>query len=651
MRAFFSEYILMDRKSLIAIVLMAVIFFIWSSYLNSSKEKEAALQKKYDDSVALVEKKRKRSTDSIAKLKTDSVQKAIVLDSAGKAKLDSMKLVEEKGRYGFFSAAAKGDNTPVVIENEKLKISIFPRGGRIGQVELKGVKTYSGKPLILFTGDSTHFGLQFFDAKRRLMNTDSLYFKAEGKAFAVTGNDSNAIRMRLYADDATDKYIEYVYSLRGGSYMSGCTINFVGLTGVVDRDLHSFDLQWSMNTPVQEKSLKNERMVATVHYRFDDETVEALSKTEAENKQLTGSVKWVSFSQQYFTSTLIPKTAFTNGSIVDVRTPSDPFSVKHFGALLPVPYTHGASESFATQFYFGPSDYHQLKSYNLDLEKQLDLGWGPFAWINKYAIFPIFDFLSSFIGNYGIVILLITIIVKIVLFPIAYKSFLSSAKMRVLKPEIDEINEKFKDGDPLEKNKATMGLYRKAGVNPMAGCIPLLLQIPILFALIRFFPSAYDLRQASFLWAEDLSTYDSIWTFGHVPVIDSIYGDHVSLFALLMTISTLLYTWMNQQMLSPGSTQLPGMKYLIYIMPIFFLGFLNSYSSALSYYYFLSNMITFGQMFIMRRFVDEGAIRAKIEENKKKPAKTSSFMQRLEQAQRERMKQVQDQKNGGKKKK
>ncbi|MGL4599274.1 MAG: membrane protein insertase YidC, partial [Bacteroidia bacterium] len=511
----------MDRKSLIAIVLMAVIFFIWSSYLNSSKEKEAALQKKYDDSLALVEKKRKRGNDSIAKLKTDSIQKTLVLDSAGKVKLDSMNLAKEKDRYGFFSEASKGDNTPLVIENEKLKISIFPRGGRIGQVELKGVKTYSGKPLILFTPDSTHFGLQFFDAKRRLMNTDSLYFKADGKAFAVTGNDSNAIRMRLYADGTTNKYIEYVYALRGGSYMPSCSINFVGLDGVVDRDLHSFDLQWSMNTPVQEKSLKNERMVATVHYRFDDETVESLSKTETENKQLTGSVKWVGFAQQYFTSTLIPKTSFTNGSIVDVRTPSDPFAVKHFGALLPVPYTHGASESFATKFYFGPSDYHQLKSYNLDLEKQLDLGWGPFAWINKYAIFPIFDFLSSFIGNYGIVILLITIIVKIVLFPIAYKSFLSSAKMRVLKPEIDEINEKYKDGDPLEKNKATMGLYRKAGVNPMAGCIPLLLQIPILFALIRFFPSAYDLRQASFLWAEDLSTYDSIWTFGHVPVIDT----------------------------------------------------------------------------------------------------------------------------------
>jgi YidC/Oxa1 family membrane protein insertase len=236
------------------------------------------------------------------------------------------------------------------------------------------------------------------------------------------------------------------------------------------------------------------------------------------------------------------------------------------------------------------------------------------------------------------------------MFPIAYKSFLSSAKMRVLKPEMDEINEKFGKDDPMKKQQATMALYKKAGVNPAAGCIPLLLQIPILFSLIRLFPAAFELRQQPFLWAHDLSTYDSIWNFGfHIPW----YGDHMSLFALLMTVSTLLYTWMNQQMLSPGSAQLPGMKWLIYLMPVMFLGFLNSYSAALSYYYFLSNIITFGQMWLMRKYVDHDAIRAKIDENKKKPVKQSGFMQRLEQAQKKRLEQVKQQQgtsNKGKKK-
>lgn len=260
---------------------------------------------------------------------------------------------------------------------------------------------------------------------------------------------------------------------------------------------------------------------------------------------------------------------------------------------------------------------------------------------------PLFDWLGSFGWNYGIVILLLTFIVKIILFPIAYKSYLSSAKMRVLKPEMDELNEKHKDDDPMKKQQATMALYKKAGVNPAAGCIPLLLQIPILFALLRLFPSVYELRQNGFWWAPDLSTYDSIWDFGfHVPA----YGDHMSLWALLMTISTLLYTWMNQQTMSTGP-QLPGMKWLIYLMPLFFLSFLNENAAALSYYYFVSNMITFGQMALMRRFVDEKAIHAKIQDNKKKPVKQSSgFLQRLEQAQRKRMEEAKQLPKGGKKK-
>ena len=310
--------------------------------------------------------------------------------------------------------------------------------------------------------------------------------------------------------------------------------------------------------------------------------------------------------------------------------------IKSFAANLSIPFTRKDNESFGMQFYFGPNHYQTLEQYNIQLERVIPLGWSIFRYINIYVVIPIFNWLDGMGMNYGIIILILTIIFKIFMFPLAYKTFLSSAKMRVLKPEIDEINKKFEGKDAMEKQQATMSLYKKAGVSPFAGCLPLLVQMPILFALLRFFPSSIELRQQPFLWAHDLSTYDSIFNFGFaVPF----YGDHVSLFALLMTVSTLIYTWTNSQMLSTGS-QLPGMKIMMYAMPVLFLGFLNTTSAGLSYYYFLANMFNIGQTFLMRTFIDEEALHRKIQENKKKPVKKSSFQERLEKIQKERQKQL-----------
>jgi YidC/Oxa1 family membrane protein insertase len=287
-------------------------------------------------------------------------------------------------------------------------------------------------------------------------------------------------------------------------------------------------------------------------------------------------------------------------------------------------------------FYFGPNKYSTMRAYKLDLEKQIPLGWSFFLiqWINRFAVLPVFNFLGSFGWNYGITILVLTILLKILLFPITYKTYMSSARMRVLKPEVDELSEKFpKKEDAMKKQQATMALYKKAGVNPMAGCFPVLLQLPILIAMFRFFPASIELRQQSFLWAEDLSTYDSILS---LPFEIPFYGDHVSLFTLLMTISTIIYTYINNQMMTTGSQQLPGMKTMMYIMPIMFLGIFNNYASGLSYYYFLVNIITFLQMFVFRRVIDEDKIYKKIQENKKKPVKKSSFQKRLEDAAKKR---------------
>jgi len=290
-------------------------------------------------------------------------------------------------------------------------------------------------------------------------------------------------------------------------------------------------------------------------------------------------------------------------------------------------------ETFGMRMYFGPNHYQTLKKYDIELEKQINLGWKIFGWINRFLTIPIFNFLNGFNLNSGIIILVLTIILKLLLLPIAYKTVLSSAKMKVLKPEIDELNEKFKNEEPIKKQQATMALYKQAGVNPMAGCIPVLLQMPILIALFNFFPASIELRQQGFLWAHDLSTYDSIYNFGFsIPW----YGDHVSLFALLMTISTLLYTWSNSQLMGT-SNQMPGMKWMMYLMPIMFLGFMNTYSAGLSWYYFLANMITFGQTWAMQKFaINHDALHLKIQENKKKPVTVSKFQQRLEQMTKER---------------
>lgn len=635
----------MDRKSLLGLAIIALLLSLWWSYNSGDKEDTAELQRKAD-SVLLVQQAEQQKLAETERKKNDSLLAVAAKDSS--FSLDKYQENIDRQKMGVFYSASNGNNDPVVIENNKVKATLYPRGGMIGQVELIGVQTHAGKPLILFNGDSTRFGLEFFDIKRRRFKTDSLFFTGTVTATKATATAPASVTYRLAADSSATSYIEYKYTLKEDDYMVSLNISFVGCEQIFSSDTKIVDLVWVHKMPSQEKNLKNERLASTVWYRFnDDENIEQLSESESESKEVTGPLKWVAFKNQYFSSIIIADTKFDDGAELGITVADDPFTVKSGAATLPIPFNRTANENFGMKFYFGPNDYHQLESYDLLLEKEIYLGWGIFGWLNQYVFMPIFDWLGSFGWNYGIVILLLTIIVKLLLFPIAYKSYLSSAKMRVLKPEMDELTAKYKDEDPMKKQQATMGLYKKAGVNPAAGCIPLLLQIPILFALLRLFPAIFELRQNGFWWAPDLSTYDSVWDFGfNIPG----YGDHMSLWALLMTVSTLLYTWMNQQTMSTGP-QLPGMKWLIYLMPLMFLFFLNTNAAALSYYYFVSNMITFGQMALMRRFVDEKAIHAKIEENKKKPVKQGSgFLQRLEQAQKAKMAEIKTQQKGGKKK-
>jgi YidC/Oxa1 family membrane protein insertase len=457
----------------------------------------------------------------------------------------------------------------------------------------------------------------------------------------VPGSDSLDLAFRLYTNNGDsgfnpDQYIEYVYHFTGSDYMIGYTLNIVGLEDILASNTNSLNLSWHTELYRQEKSVDRFNGT-TIYYMYYNDEVKYLSETKDDQKALTTRVKWVSFKERFFCSTLIAGDYFNNADvrIFTEQNKSDRYN-RSAWAEIGIPYSRARVQSVPMRFYFGPLKYNLIRKYHLALEHQIPLGWSFFllAWINRYAVIPVFDFLSRFGWNYGIIILILTILLKIVLLPIAFKTYTSTAKMRVLKPEIDEISKKFpKKEDAMKKQQATMALYKQAGVNPMAGCIPMLLQFPILVALFRFFPSSIELRQQPFLWAHDLSSYDSIL---NLPFNIPFYGNHVSLFCLLMTISTIIYTRINDKMMSPGQQQVPGMKVMMYMMPVLFLGFFNSYAAALSYYYFLANIFTFVQMFLFRRFVNEEKIHQRLQENRKKTVKKSGFQKRLEEMARSR---------------
>jgi YidC/Oxa1 family membrane protein insertase len=421
--------------------------------------------------------------------------------------------------------------------------------------------------------------------------------------------------------------------------MLGYSVRFVNMGDVADPSTKFLVLNWKDNLKRQEKSVKMERMVSGLYYKYAEDKVDNLSEAKDEEKTLKNErIKWISFKQQFFTSTLIASDFFSEPKLSSATLPGGNHYLKTMTAEVGLPYVPREGKTVTMSMYFGPNKYYGLKHYGLDLEKQIPLGWGFFlmAWINIYAVIPVFTFFGNFGWNYGIIILILTILLKTILFPIAYKTYKSSAKMRVLKPEIDELSKKYpKKEDAMKKQSATMELYKKAGVNPMAGCIPLLLQMPILIAMFRFFPSSIELRQQGFLWASDLSSYDAIWTFPNGFTIPW-YGDHVSLFALLMTISSVIYTKINDQMMGSQQTQMPGMKTMMYMMPVMFLFWFNDYSSGLSYYYLLANLLTFAQFYVIRATIDEKKLHLQIEANKKKTIKKSGFQKRLEDMAKQR---------------
>lgn len=530
-----------------------------------------------------------------------------------------------------FGAASIGSEKLVTLENKDLIVKLSTRGGKVASVELKNFKTFDKKPLILFSGPQNHFGL-VFSAGEKKINTDEYYFTSTAPELKVAENDSASVTLRL--SYSATQYIDYIYSLKGTGYKLGLTIKPTGLDGVINNS-GNININWAASLHKQEKDIKQERQYSTVYFLDSESHDDYLSVSKDDQKDISDKkMQWVAFKQHFFSNVLVAQNGISRSNLAVSTDVTDTADVKQMKADLTI--ARGADGSVPVEFYFGPNRYSTLKAQGNDLQKLVDLGWGPLKYINRFAVLPVFNFLKQFNWNYGLIILALTIVLKLVLSPLTYKSYLSMAKMRVLKPEMDEIKTKVGEDNPTLLQQEYLKLYKKAGVNPLGGCLPLLIQMPIVIAFFRFFPSLFELRGESFLWMHDLSTYDAVVTFPNIPLI----GDHISLMCLLMTISTLIYTYFNNQI--SGATG--QMKYIGYITPIIFLATLNSYPSGLNYYYFLANMLTFLQQYLIKFMVDDKKIHAQIQENKKKPddpkKKKSGFGARMEEMMRQQQAQA-----------
>ena len=623
----------MDRNSIIGIALIVLILVIFS-VMNKPSQEEIEAAKRKQDSIELV----RQQIAEQELIEQKIMQEAVKTNDSVAGTED--KSAELRDKYGSFSTSVEGENKFFTLENDLVKIQVAAKGGRIFSVQLKEYQTWDSMPLILFDGDDNYFGLNFF-AQNRIISTNELFFEPVGNTSNLFAKDNPAaLTMRLKASD--NQYIDYEYSLDPESFMLQYNIRLTGMNNLIGANQRYIDLTWQIDVPGQERGAQNEKNFTTIYYNLLANEIDYLAeRKDADKEEILSRLKWIAFKQQFFSSVLIASDNMESALVEMVKFEEGDY-IANFKAEIRLPYDNKADEVIPLSFYFGPNHYTSLRklsneyeeknNFNLQLEKLVPLGWGLFGWVNRFLVIPVFNFLEKYTSNYGIIILLLTIFIKILIYPLTYKSYISTSKMRVLKPQIDEINERIPKDKALERQQATMDLYKKAGVNPMGGCLPMLIQMPILFAMFRFFPTSFELRQESFLWATDLSSYDSILD---LPFTIPFYGDHVSLFTLLMTISTVIYTRMNSQM-TASSSQMPGMQTMMYMMPIMFLFIFNSYASALSYYYFLANVTTFAQMAIIKRFVDDDAILKKLNENKKKPVKKSKFQTRLEEMARQK---------------
>lgn len=637
----------MDKKSIIGIAVVAVLF-LGFAYLNTNEQKkyeqEMAAWQATQDSLAAVNRAAAVAADTTAVIApTDSVA---VAEAAAAVR---ERQVETLGEY--LAAAREAAPEEFTVENDVMSVRFSTRGGQVTGVTLKDYRKYAprkeeGRPVEMMDPETAQFGMTFY-VRNGLNNVDvnTLDYVFEADPVTTTPDGAQLVVMRLpVAADASLEYRYLIYDTASPErdYLVDFDVRLVNMAAEMANQTQ-IRLDWAASTYQNEKGFKNENMYTTVAYRFPgDSSVEELSMSEEErSKEVTTSVNWVAFKQQFFSSVFI---APENVSYANMGfTTAQPGSgyVKNFRAQMTVPYT-ADTEGYDFAFYYGPNKYSILKKVtategdDLYMERLIPLGWGIFGWVNRWFVIPVFDFLRNYIPSFGIVILILAVLIRLIISPMTYKSYVSMAKMRLIKPQVDELAKKYpKQEDAMKRQQATMELYKKAGINPMGGCIPLLIQMPILIAVFRFFPASIELRDQPFLWADDLSSYDSIL---NLPFSIPFYGDHISLFALLMAASMFFYSYYNYQQTASTQTQMPGMKFMmVYLMPVMLLLWFNSYASGLCYYYLLSNLLTIGQTLVIRRMVDDSKIQAIMQANaaRKSNGKKSKFQQRYEELMRQ----------------
>jgi len=595
----------MDRNTLIGLVLIFAIL-TGSFYLMKPSEQEL--------------KQEQRHQDSLKNAKDGALPPADSAKTAVRAAVDSAALLARP-----FGHAQIGEEETVTLENELIEAKITSKGGRIKSVRLKNETNFDGGPVVLFDGDRNAFGFSF-RAGGELVHTNDLFFTPMGASA-----ESQTAAFRLSYDE--NRYLEYTYSIQPNGYTVGLDVQAVGIQSLMDGRTDAIALRWETDLLQKERNVKSEREKSTLFYKEASGNVDHLSETGDDEEKPEGKLDWIAFKQHFFSSVLRSDRPFANADL-KVSFAEGGSTVKHYSAAADLEFSTQRDNRYGFRFFFGPNQYKVLKAEGDRFDKLLSIGWGPMGWINKYVTIPIFNMLDGLQLSYGIIILILTLLLKAALFPLTYRSYQSMAKMRVLKPQIDAIKAKVGDDNPMLLQQESMKLYKQAGVNPLGGCLPLLLQMPFTLAFFFFFPNLFELRGQSFLWIKDLSTYDAPITFSPIFGIG-----HVSLMCILMTLTTLLTTWYNNA--TSGAAANNQMKYIGYFMPLIFFFVLNSFPAGLNYYYFLAAVLTFLTQVIIRRFVDDEKILAKIEDNKKNPKaqgkaqKKSAFQQKMEDMMRQ----------------
>ena len=617
----------MDKNTWIGFLLIAAII-VGFNIINRPSEEEIAERQRIQDSIAVAQK-----MEAEAQAVSQQIAQQIDAEVPEETIEDLNQRIEAV--YGPFALSAKGEQQNIILENNKIRLHLSTLGGYVKRSELKEYKAYGDtiNPLSLFRGDESQLSFTLITNNNRVISTQNLYFEP------IINNPQNVtLRLKTNIEDA---WLDFIYTLHEDDYMVGFEIKPQNMQYVLAQNVNMLDLQWNQLIPQQERGRTFEERYSQLQYMLVGGEMEKLSEQKHDQVQESARIKWIGYKDQYFSTVLIANSDFQSSTLES--TPQDAFTkyIKEYKTTTSVAFDITGKQTTGFTYYFGPNHYNTLKSYDenlssgekLNLKELVPLGWKIVAWINKILVIPMFDIFSSWGLHIGIVILLMTLVIKLIILPFVFASFKSSAKMRVLKPQIDEINAKYPPEKMQERQQATMALYQKAGVSPMSGCLPMLFQFPVLMAMFWFLPTAIELRGKSLFWAEDLSTYDAVFTWDfNIPFL----GDHLSLFCLLMTVVNIVYTYITMQT-QGGGQEMKFMKWMMYLMPLMFLFVFNDYAAGLSYYYLVSLMFTILQTMIFRWSIDDKKILAQLEANAKKKGNQSKsgFMQRLEQMQRE----------------